>query len=416
MKKFLLVEDSPIVVKIIKHINDADTCFEHDTATSFEEAKKLIKLNGADNYLVAVVDLNLPDAPNGEVVDYTISQNMPTIVLTGNYDEDKRQQMLEKNIVDYIVKESRFSYEYVIKLIHRLHKNQDIKILVTDDSKVSRNYIKSLLKNHLYQVITADDGDTALEIINNNHDIKLLITDYNMPRMNGFDLVKNIRREVGKNELVIIGLSGEGDGKLTAKFIKNGANDFLRKPFSHEEFHCRLMHNIESIEYAQAMKHMAYHDYVTGLPNKRTFFEEGSQELEKAQKNNAHVSLALISVDQIHSIQDRYGLDAPDVALKSLAELLPKAFGRFHYARISDSDIAVLLIGLTLEQAAKLTEGFREIIEDNIVIDDELSFSFTISAGITSSQSKSLIELLKDADNRLYTARDSGENQTCFKD
>ena len=415
MKKFLLVEDSQIVVKIIKHINDSSTRFQYDIATSFAEAKELIEINGHDAYLVAVVDLNLPDAPNGEVVDYTLAQKMPTIVLTGNYDEEKREKMLEKKIVDYIVKESRFSYEYVMKLIHRLHKNQNIKILVADDSKVSRNYISSLLKTHLYQVITADDGDTALEVINNDPEIKLLITDYNMPRMNGFDLVKNIRREVSKNDLVIIGLSGEGDGKLTAKFIKNGANDFLTKPFSHEEFHCRLMHNIESIEYTQTMKHMAYHDYVTGLPNKRTFFEKGSQELEKAQSGKAHVSLALISVDQLHDIQDQYGLNAPDITVKGLAQLLPKAFGRFQYARINDSDIAILMIGLTLEQAAKLTEGFREIVEDHIVLYDELSFSFTISAGITSSEKQSLIELLRDADNRLYTARELGNNQICYQ-
>jgi diguanylate cyclase (GGDEF)-like protein len=415
MKKFLLVEDSQIVIKIIKHINDSNTRFQYDIATSFAEAKALIEKNGAESYLVAIVDLNLPDAPNGEVVDYTLAQRMPTIVLTGNYDEEKREQMLQKNIVDYIVKESRFSYEYVMKLINRLHKNQNIKILVADDSKVSRNYVKNLLKTHLYQVITADDGDTALDIINSDPDIKLLITDYNMPRMNGFDLVKNIRREVSKNDLVIIGLSGEGDGKLTAKFIKNGANDFLSKPFSHEEFYCRLMHNIESIEYLQTMKHMAYHDYVTGLPNKLKFFEQGGLELEKAQKAGAHVSLALISIDQLHSIQDQYGLNAPDITIKSLSELVPKAFGRFHYGRISDSDIAVLMIGLTLEQAAKLTEGFRVIIEDHIVIYDELNFNFTISAGITSSQNQSLIELLKNADNRLYTARDSGENQVCYE-
>ena len=224
MKKFLLIEDSQVVIKIIKHINDTRTHFQYDIAPTFAAAKALIDQHGADNYLVAVVDLNLPDAPNGEVVDYTLSLKIPTIVLTGNYDEEKREQMLAKKIVDYIVKESRFSYEYVIKLIHRLHKNQQIKILVADDSKVSRNYISGLLNTHLYQVITADDGDTALDIVNKDPEIKLLITDYNMPRMNGFDLVKNIRREVSKNELVIIGLSGEGDGKLTAKFIKKGTN------------------------------------------------------------------------------------------------------------------------------------------------------------------------------------------------
>lgn len=416
MKKFLLVEDSPIVVKIIKHIAKSDASFVFDIANSFAEAKELIDKTGAENYLVAVVDLNLPDAPDGQVVDYTIKQKIPTIVLTGNYDEEKREQMLERPIVDYVVKESRFSYEYVLKLIKRLDKNQYIKILVADDSKMSRRYIQEQLKTHLYQVYTADDGDTALEALEQHPDIKLLITDYNMPRMNGFDLVKNIRKEVSKNELVIIGLSGESDGKLTAKFIKNGANDFLNKPFSHEEFHCRILHNIENLEHSQKLKYLAFHDFVTGLPNKQKFFLDGNKELEKATNQNLPASVALISVDQMHNIQDKHGLDAPDLTMKNLTLLLPKAFSRFQYARINDSDIAVLMAGLTLEQASKLVDGFRELVEDHIVLIDEFSFNFTISAGITEGSNNSLIELLKQADNRLYLARENGENQVWSED
>ena len=416
MKKFLLVEDSPIVVKIIKHIYKSNAGFPFDIATSFAQAKQLVTENGAEEYLVAVVDLNLPDAPDGEVVDYTISEEIPTIVLTGNYDEEKREKMLEKRIVDYVVKESRFSYEYVIKIIKRLEKNQHIKILVADDSKISRRYIQEQLKTHLYQVHTADDGDTALKVLEQHPDIKLLITDYNMPRMNGFDLVKAIRKEVSKNELVIIGLSGEGDGKLTAKFIKNGANDFLNKPFSHEEFHCRILHNIENLEHSQTLKYLAFHDFVTGLPNKQKFFLEGNKELEKANSQGTPVSLALVSVDQMHNIQDRHGLDAPDLTMRNLTSLLPKAFSRFQYARINDSDVAILMGGLALEQAAKLVNGFRELVEDHIVLLDEFSFNFTISAGITENKNNTLIELLKNADNRLYLARENGENLVWFED
>jgi len=416
MRKYLLVEDSPIVVKIIQHIGKTDTDIPCDIATSFSEAKELLTKNGKDHYLVAVVDLNLPDAPNGEVVDYTIKQHIPTIVLTGNFDETKQEEMTHRPIVDYVIKESRFSYEYVIKLINRLEKNQDIKILVVDDSRTSRNHIANLLRTHLYQVHTANDGDEALEILEQHSDIKLMITDYNMPKMNGFDLVKNIRKEVSKNDLVIIGLSTEGNVKLSAKFIKNGANDFLNKPFSHEEFHCRILHNIESLEYAQTMKHMAYHDFVTGLPNKQKFFIDGAKELEMAHEQNAPVSLALISIDHIHNIQDKYGLDAPDTALKSLSTLLPKAFGRFHFAKINDSDIAVLMAGLKIDQAAKLINGFREIVEDHIVLIDETNFSFTVSAGITDSPGETLISLLKQADNRLYLTREEGDNSIGLKD
>lgn len=416
MKKFLLVEDSPIVTKIIKHVSKAHAHIHCDIAASFAEAKQLLEKNGKDTYLAGVIDLNLPDAPNGEVVDYTISLGLPTIVLTGNYDEEKREQMLEKRIVDYVVKESRFSYEYVIKLINRLHKNQQIKILVADDSSTSRNYIKGLLETHLYQVITADDGDTALEAINQNPDLKLVITDYNMPRMNGFDLVKAVRKEVDKNDLVIVGLSGEGDSKLSAKFIKNGANDFLTKPFSHEEFHCRILHNIENIENLQTMKHMAYHDYVTGLPNKRKLHETGEDELKAAIEKGSQVSLALISIDQLNTLQDKYGLDAPDAIWQDLADIISKAFGRFNYARISDSEAAVLMTGLNIDQALKLTESFREIVEDHIVILGGFNFNFTISAGVTDEATGSLNNMIQLADNRLYNARETGFNNVCAED
>jgi diguanylate cyclase (GGDEF)-like protein len=411
MKKFLLVEDSPIVAKIIKHVSKTLPDFNYDLATTFDEARQLIQQHDDDPYFLAVVDLNLPDAPDGEVVDFTISRKIPTIVLTGTYDDEKREAMLSKRIVDYVVKESRFSYEYVIKLIDRLAKNQDIKILVVDDSSVSRNYIRDLLKTHRYEVFTADDGDSALSVLEQHPDIKMLITDYNMPRMNGFELVKNIRREISKNDLVIIGLSGEGDGKLTAKFIKNGANDFLNKPFSHEEFHCRIMHNIESLEYSLRLKHLAYHDYTSNLPNKQKFYLDAESELEKLHDQTANICLALISIDNINQIQDRFGLDAPDATIKTLAGIIPKAFSRFLYARLSDANIAVLLSGLTLDQAGKLLETFRAMAEDQIVLMPEASFNFTISAGIAQDNQGNINDLLRQADNQLYLAIENGGNQ-----
>tara|TARA_R110002049_G_scaffold108818_1_gene257345 strand:+ start:1135 stop:2403 length:1269 start_codon:yes stop_codon:yes gene_type:complete len=416
MKKYLLVEDSQTVVKIIKHITKSINGFDYDIATSFESAKTLIEKNGPNYYFVAVVDLNLPDAPNGEVVDFTIKQKIPTIVLTGTFDEEKRDAMLSKKIVDYVIKESRFSYEYVMKLIQRLSKNQDIKILVADDSKMSRNYIRDLLQTHRYNVITADDGDTALELLEQHPDTKLLITDYNMPRMNGFELVKSIRREISKNDLVIIGLSGEGSGKLTAKFIKNGANDFLNKPFSHEEFHCRIMHNIESLEHALRLKQLAFHDHTSGLPNKQKFLLDTEIELNNAHDHNTPVSLALISIDQLSNLENKYGLDATDAIMKSLATTINKAFARFSYSRLSDANVAVLLTGLSLEQAKKLIESFRTLIEGQIVLMDQISFNFTISSGVTQDNKANIKDLLRQADNRLYLAKENGGNVVWSED
>lgn len=416
MKKFLIVEDSPLVIKIINHIAKLDPSLHYDTATSFKEAKALLVKHEPDYYLAAVIDLNLPDAPDGEVVDHTLALNLPTIVLTSTYDEEKRDKMLEKAIVDYVVKESRFSYEYVLKLIHRLNKNQHIKVLVVDDSKTARKVITTMLEPHLYQIIEAEDGQQALDALEKDPDIKLLITDYNMPVMNGFDLVKNIRREVDKNDLIIIGLSTQGSGGLSAKFIKNGANDFLYKPFSHEELHCRIMHNIEAMEHLRTIQEAVHRDHLTGLFNRRYFYEKGDTSLSLSNTNNIPTSLAIVGIDGFKKINDEYGHESGDSILKETATLVQQVFERFIFARMSGAEFAVLLTGLDIHKAGTLMENFRELIEDHIFMLDNTSISITVSVGVALNLNNTLDQLMSEAGRQLYNAKQSGRNQTCLSD
>ena len=245
MKKVLIVEDSSMVMRVIKHVVKQSSLFIPLYAESLAEAQAVI--NDEPDIFAAMVDLSLPDAPNGEIVDYTLGLKIPTIVLTGSFDTEKRDTLLSKGVVDYVTKEGRFSYIYACNLIYRLVKNEAIKVLVVDDSLTSRKIVVSLMRLHRYQVLEAHDGVDAIKVLLENPTIKMLITDYNMPRMDGFELVQNLRVKYVKSELVIIGISSEGDGHLTARFIKAGANDFIKKPFNHEEFFCRITHNVGQI-------------------------------------------------------------------------------------------------------------------------------------------------------------------------
>ncbi len=412
MKKILLVEDSAVVIKVIRHMSKGQTDLQFDIAQSFAEARAFIESNGSDAYRTAVVDLNLPDAPNGEVVDYTLSLSIPTIVLTGSYDEHLRDQMLEKPIVDYVVKESRFSYEYVLKLIRRLEKNRSIKVLVVDDSPTSRKFVRLMLEVHQYIALEAENGEQALNMLNQDSAIKMAIIDYNMPVMNGFELIKNIRRDVSKNNLILIGLSAYGTKGMSAKFIKNGANDFLAKPFSHEEFYCRMMHNIEAIELLESIEHAAYHDYLTGVHNRRYFYDQAALMLADAQEKGVPVCVALLDVDYFKAINDQFGHEAGDLALIEVSRLMEKAFGRFLFARVGGEEFAVLMSGLNLEKAGLLAENIREIVEDSIIMLDGGSTSVTVSIGLVADQQHSLDELVNEADKLLYMAKDLGRNRT----
>lgn len=413
MRKFLLIEDSPLVVKIMRHLLKETSHLQCDVANSLAEAQQFLRNRKEHRYLAAVVDLNLPDAPNGEAVDLTLALKIPTLVLTGSMEQHIRDAMLEKHIVDYIIKESRYSYESAIHMVERLEKNETLTVMVVDDSLTSRNLTRALLERQRLNVVEAISGEEALEQLQKHPEVILMIVDYNMPGMNGIELVRNIRRDANKNNLVIIGISNHGNGGLSAQFIKNGANDFLTKPYSNEEFNCRIIHNIENHENIQEIKQLAYTDYLTQIPNRLSFYEQAQNALENANQNGTSLCMAMIDIDYFKKINDDYGHEAGDAVLKEFSAILSHTFNRFLIARTGGEEFSILLSGLSLDKTHRLLEDFRAVLEDQIITVANASVSITISIGLVENNNYTLEQLMRDADHQLHAAKDHGRNQIC---
>ena len=246
MNRILIVEDNKTLAKLIaKKISDSLE-YEVDIAFSLSEAKLFLHKY---EYFITLLDMNLPDAPNGEIVDYVLSKEQHVIVLSGNIDKDFRKQMLNKNIIDYVNKRGVNDIKYIIQSIQRLEKNKEHKILLVDDSMVIRKQMKTLLENMYFKVIAVAHGEEAFAMLND--DISLVLTDYNMPVMNGLELTQKIRERYSKNRLSIVALSSDKEDETIALFLKQGANDYIKKPFSKEEFSCRINNAVEALENIQ---------------------------------------------------------------------------------------------------------------------------------------------------------------------
>ncbi|WP_404821547.1 response regulator [Pseudoalteromonas prydzensis] len=269
-RKILIIEDTPTIARVQKHIA-IKVGYDADIADSLAQAKELISKN---RYFCAVVDFILPDAPQGEAVPCTIAAEIPTIVMTGNIDLKTRNTVEKYPIIDYITKENKQAYLYLEKQLQRLPRNENVKVLVVDDSVATRRHICNLLKRHKYQILEANDGVEALAMLEHTPDIAVIITDNEMPNMNGDELCSEIRRLYSNDEKAIIGISGSDTSHLSARFLKNGANDYLRRPFNNEEFYCRLSQNVDMLEQITTIRLQANTDYLTKLPNRRYFFEE----------------------------------------------------------------------------------------------------------------------------------------------
>jgi diguanylate cyclase (GGDEF)-like protein len=413
MKKVLLVEDSALVLKVMRRLIQEQGEFEADFAETLAAAVELIG-DEPEKYFAAVVDLNLPDAPKGEVVDLVLSKKIPTVVLSSSYDEKNRDKLIAKGVVDYVIKENRYSYNYALKIMTRLNKNHNIKVLVVDDSLVARKQCAKLLRKYLFQVVEANGAKQAIKQLIDNPDIRLVITDYNMPEIDGFELVKLLRGKYDKQDLTIIGLSGDGNALLSAKFIKNGANDFLRKPFIQEEFYCRIMHNIETLETVEMIKDAANRDYLSGLYNRRYFCEVSDKVIKKENEFSYTYAVALIEVDnfrEFNNVFHSYG----DQVVEVFSKIFSHYFKNSITGRLNGSQYAVLLTETDQNEAFEFLDLFRsKVAELNIKFGEENKL-ISISVGLRISDSEDLNEMLKNCDDLLNRAQDAGQNIVLFE-
>ena len=234
----LIVDHSPTVLHLLHNKVEQNTPYIPKTLRSLEDVQLCIEEQ--QSIAIAVINLELQDAPQGEAVDYLLARDIPCIVLTGTSHMHIRNKYIEKNILAFIEKSSPSTIDQVLTEMNRYQENADVKVLIVDDSRTARNYTASLLRQCNYGVLTAANGVEALEIFNQNIDIELIITDFDMPEMNGFELISTVRRSHDKDDTVIVGMSTLTTGAMTAHFLNYGANDFLRKPFHRAEFICRI--------------------------------------------------------------------------------------------------------------------------------------------------------------------------------
>jgi diguanylate cyclase (GGDEF)-like protein len=363
VRNILVVEDSPLVLKILEKMFHQQPDLQPLFCATMAEAQVMLETS-AELLFAAIIDLNLPDAPNGEIVDVVLHYQLPCIVLTGSYDEQRREEMLLKGVVDYVQKENQYSFDYAFRLLHRLERNRSIKILVAEDSHATRHLIRNVLRSHLYQIHEAADGEQALRILREQPDFDLLITDHSMPGLSGFELTKLLRQKLKRHDLCIIGLSADSKGSLTAQFIKHGADDFLRKPFCPEELTCRVTSTLERREMLQALQRSAQIDSLTNLYNRRAFYEQAGHLLQAAARSQRPVSVAMLDLDLFKRINDNYGHASGDAALIGFAQLLQAAFGQTLIGRLGGEEFA-LLSPLPAEQLSAQLDQLRQQCASN---------------------------------------------------
>lgn len=300
-----------------------------------------------------------------------------------------------------------------------------MRVLVVDDDPNLRRIISIYLNQAGYEVVEAANGQAAWEHWQADP-IRLIVTDWMMPIMDGEELVRRLRTasaEAGYCYIILLtARAGKGDVVVG---LGAGADDYLTKPFDSRELRSRVaigqrILNLEAslIEARHQLEILAMHDSLTNLLNRRAIHSHAESELSLANRQGSAVSFLLLDIDYFKSVNDRYGHAVGDQALRYVADLLLQKKRPYDWAgRWGGEEFLLVLPKANLEEAARVAERIRVSLETSpLVLADGREVSLRLSLGVSSvlgqpTNPLTVNQLLHQADQALYAAKQGGRNQ-----
>ncbi len=287
----LIVEDSKLINSALcDMLSKSHTPrFKIHSAETLAEARDILGEHPVD---FIVLDLELPDGTGEELMGYLgateLYERSKVIVLTGSIDKMRRDNLFQLGIIDYLSKDNpvNFLANEIKKSIAQFISHENTRILVVDDSKFFADHVSTVLRNQNYTVFTCLHSTEVYAFLKNNS-VNLLLTDLEMPEMNGIELLRQIRKDDEMLDLPIIGISGTTNQDLISKLLKSGANDFLAKPFLIENLLLKV--DVTVSLYKKQRKLMELNEYLQDEINRNV--EEIRNKDQLLELDNRHAQM-----------------------------------------------------------------------------------------------------------------------------
>jgi diguanylate cyclase (GGDEF)-like protein len=235
----------------------------------------------------------------------------------------------------------------------------------------------------------------------------VILVDYMMPKMDGLQFTMELRKSYKKDEVAIIALSGTSEKEIVASFLKYGANDFLYKDFTNEEFIARVNNNIEVIELFDYTQDKAKKDPLTGLFNKRYLLEIGRDIYERATLKNTLLATVMIDINDFNVICDSYGHDIGDETIKHVSKILNQNLNQDSIiSRFGSDQFCILFKNRAYAEITDTFEELRNIIKNTPLKINDTSYSISVNIGANINFADSLEAMIDLADEVLCNIKD----------
>ena len=255
-KRLLIVEDNDIERQSIVELVSYDDLEVEAVATGSEALAAL----SDRRFDCCVLDLRLPDMTGFDLLETMQSASLgdlPVVVFTGKElteEEDSRLRRVAKSVVLKDVQSPERLFDETALFLHRvvgelppakrqmldrLHGSNEVlrnrKVLVVDDDVRNIFALTSLLENQDMEVLTATNGRQAIQIVENTPDLSVLLMDIMMPEMDGYETIREIRKNLQMRTLPILALTAKAMKGDREKCLQAGASDYIAKPVNTDQ-------------------------------------------------------------------------------------------------------------------------------------------------------------------------------------
>jgi two-component system cell cycle response regulator len=293
-----------------------------------------------------------------------------------------------------------------------------MKILIADDDPVSLLYLQDALQDWGYEVVTASDGRTACEALQQPGAPMLAILDWVMPGMDGIEVCRRIRETVKDRYIYLIMLTAKTETEFIVQALNAGADDFISKPFDMDELQVRVRAGRRISTLEQELRIKATRDALTGLYNRGAIINILEKEIARHERNEDPLSVIFCDLDHFKKVNDQYGHLAGDAVLREVANRIGGLLRPYDsLGRYGGEELMIVLPACDAAGTMEVAERIRAKIAAEPVNTDFGKIAVSLSLGVAALPGQATLssaERMHTADTALYLAKDKGRNRIEF--
>ena len=298
-----------------------------------------------------------------------------------------------------------------------------MRILIAEDDLTSRAILTAAVEKWGYESIPANDGEAAWKVMQKPDAPKLVILDLNMPRLDGLEVCRRIRKMDSLDPPYIIILTSR-DGKAdVVKGLEAGGNDYISKPYDTAELQARIKAGQRMIELQsslnaarKAMEHQAMHDPLTGVLNRRAIMNMLQKEISRAKRSSGSFSVGMYDIDHFKQVNDTYGHQVGDDVLCAVVQCIQGSLRKYDlFGRYGGEEFLVVAPDSSGSPEESLYRRTCTCIAQKPIEARNRSIAVSVSIGVAAGNGDSTVDaLLENADAALFRAKEQGRNCVCY--